>query len=251
MSIYIAVFLGIVQGLTEFLPVSSSGHLILFQHFFKLPEDMLLFNIVLHIATLCAVCVVFRKTIWGLIRHPWNKTNLCLIIATAVTCALVLIFKDLIDRSFTYKILPFSFLATAILLFLTSFVPRGENPVGKKSALIVGLAQGIAVVPGLSRSGTTISTLLASGVQKNAAAEFSFLMSIPVIVASFLLELLSAGGATKLEILPTSIAFIAAVLSGIFAIKFMLVIIRGVKLHYFAAYLVVLSVVCFVLFYII
>jgi undecaprenyl-diphosphatase len=248
MSIFIALFLGIVQGLTEFLPVSSSGHLILFQHIFGLGDDMLLFDIILHVATLCAVVLVFRKTILELIRRPFCKFNWCIVLTTAVTCALVLIFKDMIDKSFTYKILPFSFLATAIILFLTTVIaPKVGGAVGFKSAFVVGVAQGIAVVPGLSRSGTTISALLISGVEKNAAAAYSFLMSIPVIIASLLLEILtikSNGGGANLEILPTSVAFAAAFLSGILAIKFMLSVIKRVKLHWFSVYLVILAAVC-------
>jgi len=200
------------------------------------------------VATLLAVVIVFRKTIWELIRKPFCKFNLCLVLSTAITCGLVLIFKDTIDKTFTYAILPFSFLATAIILFLTSFIKGKGDEVGFKSAMVVGLAQGIAVVPGLSRSGTTISALLMSGVEKTSAATYSFLMSIPIIVASLLLEILTIrgeGGATHLELLPTFVAFIAAFLSGILAIKFMLNIIRRVKLHWFSLYLVVLAVVCF------
>ena len=248
MSIFCALFLGIVQGLTEFLPVSSSGHLILFQHLFGLGGDMLLFDIILHVATLLAVVIVFRKTILDLIKKPFCKFNWCLVISTVITCTLVLVFKDAIDKTFTYAILPFSFLATAIILFLTTFIHAPKNPVGFKSAMIVGLSQGIAVVPGLSRSGTTISALLLSGTEKTAAATYSFLMSIPIIVASLLLEILTIrgeGGVLNLDLIPTAVAFVAAFLSGILAIKFMLGIIKRVKLHWFSLYLVILAGVCF------
>lgn len=253
MSIIVAIFLGVVQGLTEFLPVSSSGHLILFQHIFNMDGDLLMFNIILHIATLVAVCFVFRGQICALVRHPFKKTNACLVIATAITCGMVVIFKDIIDRTFTYKILPFSFLATAIILFLTNFIPRNDREVGIKTSIAVGIAQGIAVIPGLSRSGTTISTILATGVKRESAATFSFLMSIPVIIASFLYEIIGAVtsgdiGAIIPPIIPTALAFVAAVISGIFAIKIMLRVIQNVKLHWFSLYLVILAVVCFVVF---
>jgi len=253
MSIFIALVLGIVQGLTEFLPVSSSGHLILLQHVFELPSDMLLFNIVLHIATLCAVLIMFRKKIWQLVRHPWNKTNLCLVISTAITCTLVVLFKDLIDRTFHISVLPFAFMATAIILFMTSFVggqsskPKllgTPNHVTYQSAIFVGIAQAIAVVPGLSRSGTTISTLLFTGTKREQAAEFSFLMSIPIIIASFAYELMDVGSNIAIDIVPTAVAFVAALLSGIIAIKFMLAIIRRVKFHWFSYYLVILAMIC-------
>lgn len=236
--------LGIIQGLTEFLPVSSSGHLILFQKLFGLDGDLLLFNIILHIATLCAVVIVFRKRIWQLIRHPLNKTNLYLLIATAITCTLVIIFKNTIDRTLTHKILPVTFMITAIILFATTFVKPKEKNIGYTSAIASGLAQAIAVIPGLSRSGLTISANLATGIKRESAAEFSFLMSIPIIIASLVYELIDTGEKLSLEILPTSAAFLAALLSGIFAIKIMLHIVKKVKLYWFSIYLIALAFVC-------
>lgn len=246
------LFLGIIQGLTEFLPVSSSGHLILFQHFLNLPSDMLFFNIILHLATLLAVVIVFRKTIWQLVRHPFNKLNLYLVISTAITCGLVVLFKEYIDKTFTYKILPITFLVTAIILFTTTFVTNNDkaHEVTGPAATVVGVAQFFAVTPGLSRSGTTISTLLFTGVKREKAADYSFLMSIPVIIASFLYELLDVGTAPAFDVWPTIAAFIAAVISGILAIKFMLRIIQNVKLHWFSLYLVILAIVCGILFYV-
>jgi undecaprenyl-diphosphatase len=174
-SILLALFLGIVQGLAEFLPISSSGHLILFQHIFKLPEDMLLFDIILHVATLVAVVIVFHKKIWQLVRHPFNKTNLYLIITTVITCTLVLVFKDWIDKAFNYRILPFTFMITAMILWSTSLCRGGREShrekIGGAAAVVGGVAQGLAVVPGLSRSGTTISALLHTGVERKEAAE--------------------------------------------------------------------------------
>ena len=248
MSIFLALFLGIIQGFTEFLPVSSSGHLILFQHLFKMPEDMLLFNIILHIATLLAVVIVFRGTIWQLVKKPLNKINLCLLLSTIITCGLVVLFKDMIDRTITYKILPITFLITAIVLFSTTFIKPRDRTVEYTSAAMVGVAQFVAVIPGISRSGATISTLLASGIKKEKAAEFSFLMSIPIILASFTYEIINVSTVQTvptIDIVPTIVAFIAATISGIIAIKFMLKIIQRVKLHWFSLYLIILSVVCF------
>jgi undecaprenyl-diphosphatase len=244
MSILLALFLGIVQGLTEFLPVSSSGHLILFQHLFGLPEDMLMFNIILHVATLLAVVICFHKKIWQLVRRPFNKTNAYLIIATAVTCTLVVLFKDFIDSTFTYKVLPFTFMVTAVVLVIASIAKQSQGSVRAPSALLVGLTQFIAVIPGISRSGTTISTLLATGVKREDAAEFSFLMSIPIIIASFAYELLNVNGNVAVDVLPTAVAFIAALVSGVLAIKFMLGIIRRAGLYWFSIYLIALSLFC-------
>jgi len=250
-SILLSIFLGIVQGVTEFLPVSSSGHLILFQHLFDMPEDMLFFNIILHIATLLAVVIVFRKKIWQLVRHPWNKTNLLLLISTAVTVSFVLVFKDFIDSTFSYRVLPITFLVTAIILYLATLIKPRERDINHKSAFLVGFTQFIAVIPGISRSGTTISTLLATGVKREQAAEFSFLMSIPIIIASFVYESMRMGSDTTIHVFPTIAAFIAALVSGVFAIKFMLRVIQKVKLHWFSLYLVILSILCFVLFYLV
>ena len=203
-----------------------------------------MFTIILHIATLLAVLIVFRKRIWQLVRHPFNKTNYCLLTATILTCTFVILFKDFIDKTFTVKILPLAFIVTAIVLCIATMVRSKENDVTYKSAVTVGIMQGIAVIPGLSRSGMTISTLLIAGTKRETAAEFSFLMSVPIILASLVYELVSAKEKLALEILPTSIAFVTALASGILAIKFMLHVIRRVKLHWFSLYLCVLAFIC-------
>ncbi|MCL2755459.1 MAG: undecaprenyl-diphosphate phosphatase [Firmicutes bacterium] len=255
MNIFIAIFLGIVQGFTEFLPVSSSGHLILFQHIFNLGDDLLLFNILLHIATLLAVLFVFRKRIWELVKNPLNKTNLALVLATIVTVGFVLVFKDFIDQTMGANVLPITFMITAILLFSTTFIEPSKSlvpnkPITYTSALFTGLAQGIAVVPGFSRSGFTISTALFTGTNRERAAEFSFLMSIPIIIAALIYELISNPSPSLGNPVPLVLAFIAALVSGIFAIKFMLNIIKKVKLYWFSLYLVILSIVTIFLLYI-
>jgi undecaprenyl-diphosphatase len=244
MTIWIAILLGLVQGLTEFLPVSSSGHLILFQHFLGIDGDMMLFNIILHIATLTAVVVVFRKKIWSLVKQPFCKTNLALLLATVITCAMVFVFKDLIDRSFTHRILPITFLITATLLFATTLLAKGAREVGYKTSALAGFIQGIAVIPGISRSGSTIAACLSTGTKREAAAEFSFLMSIPIIVASFVYELISGGGVV-LNVSPIALicAFVAALVSGVLAIKIMLRVVKNVKLYWFSMYLVILAIV--------
>lgn len=248
MAWYVAIFLGLLQGLTEFLPVSSSGHLLMVQHFLNMPENMLMFNIMLHLATLTAVVIVFRNKIWSLIRKPFCRTNLCLLVATAITCTFVLLFKGPIDAVLTYKVLPVTFLITAIMLFLTSFVSatagsKQRNPFPNcYGSAVAGLAQGIAVAPGISRSGATIAACLFMGAKREDAAEFSFLMSIPIIIASFLYELIGNSAPISVEILPLGLAFVAALISGIIAIKIMLTIVRRVKLYWFSAYLAALSI---------
>lgn len=254
MSILLALFLGLVQGLTEFLPVSSSGHLILAQHLLNMPEDLLLFNILLHIATLLAVMIVFYKRIWNLVRHPIQPTNLYLIIATAITVGFVLLFNDLIEGTFTPRVLPITFLITATLLYSTTFfgdkstpdIPapfKVKKPLTLTTAVAAGLAQSIAVIPGFSRSGFTITAALATGTKRERAAEFSFLMSIPIIIAALVYELISNPAPTIPSAGPMIIAFLAALVSGIFAIRFMLHIVKKIKLGWFSLYLVILSIV--------
>jgi len=253
MAIWVAIVLGLVQGLTEFLPVSSSGHLLLFQRFFGLDDSPLLFDIILHIATLCAVIVVFRKKIWQLIRNPFQKTNYCLLIATAITCTMVLVvhLAGWTDAMRDYRILPITFLVTAIVLFAVTMLPRKkEGSPGYKTGIIAGIAQGIAIIPGISRSGSTIAASLATGVKREEAAEFAFLMSIPIIVASFVFEIISSPGDIALmSFWPIAFGFIAALVSGIFAIKIMLKIVQKIKLYWFSIYLVILSVVLMFVFY--
>ena len=250
------MFLGLVQGLTEFLPVSSSGHLILFQRVFGIESDMIMFNIMLHIATLLAVLFVFRKRIWQLMKNPFQQTTYVLLLATVITVSFVLAFHDFIESTFTASILPISFMITAIVLFSTTFIPKrvgadGNQPSGRLpssptyfSGAMTGLAQGLAVVPGFSRSGFTIATAMATGTRRESAAEFSFLMSIPIIIAALVFEVVSSGGVTmSVNWLQMSLAFVVALVSGIFAIKFMLAIVREVKLYWFSLYLVVLAII--------
>jgi undecaprenyl-diphosphatase len=240
-----AVFLGLVQGIAEFLPISSSGHLMLLEHYLNIGDGGLLFNIILHIATLLAVCAVYHKKIWGLMRRPFCKYNLMLVIATVITCAFVLIFKDIIDASFNVYFLPFAFIITAVVLLLPAVIkPRANNKTILQS-VVMGLAQGLAVVPGWSRSGFTITAGQLSGMDKSDSADFSFLMSVPIIIASLLYEVVSGGEIAAIGAGNIIIAFVAAFVSGIVAIKFMLNIIRKIDLRWFSVYLFVLGAFLF------
>lgn len=236
-----AVFLGLVQGIAEFLPVSSSGHLMLFERWFGIAGGGLLFNIILHIATLFAVCAVYYKKIWLLIRRPFCKYNAMLLTATAITCAFVLLFKDIIDRAFDYRFLPFAFITTAAVLLLPAVIKPKAGSGGWRSVIAMGLAQGLAVVPGFSRSGFTIAAGQLCGTEKTESADFSFLMSVPIIAASLLYEIMSGGQVGSVGVGVIIIAFISAFVSGIIAVKFMLSVIRKVDLRWFAVYLLALG----------
>jgi undecaprenyl-diphosphatase len=250
MAWWTAVFLGIVQGLAEFLPISSSGHLMLFEHLFGVTDGGLLFNIILHIATLLAIAAVYYKRIWALAKKPFCKYNLMLILATAITCAFVLLFKDTIDKTFNVGFLPFAFILTAAVLLLPSIIkPRVKGELGWGAAIASGFAQGLAVVPGFSRSGFTITAGQLSGADKTEAADFSFLMSIPIIAASLLFTIISGGEIVSVGITNIIIAFVSAFVSGIFAIKFMLSVVKKIDLKWFSLYLFVIGAFLFVLFF--
>ena len=237
MAWYTAVFLGLVQGLAEFLPISSSGHLLLFEHWFGITEGGLLLTLILHLATLLAVVVVYRRRLWQLIRHPWNRETLALGLATVLTCGIVLVCHDVIDHLFTVAALPYTFLVCGVYLLLPTILKPKTNGHRYRQAVAMGLAQGVAVVPGLSRSGMTITTGRLSGMTAAEATDFSFLMSLPIILASLVYELLRGGSLQAIGVGSVLVAFVTAFVAGICAIKFMLNLTRKIDLRWFAVYL--------------
>ncbi len=250
MQTFLALFLlGLIQGLTEFLPVSSSGHLVLFSKLFGIEESLFL-SILLHCATLLSIVVVFYKDVWNMIRHPLSKQTMQIAVATVPTCVIVLILMPIIKQSFAGGLLPICFLVSAILLFVAEILSkkRSVKRLDFKIAFIMGVAQGFAVFPGISRSGTTISAGLLAGSEKQEVSKFSFLMSIPIILLSLLMELYEVfvgGVSISLEVLPTILSFIAAFLIGVFAIKIMMKITANSNLKWFSLYLIVIAIVSF------
>jgi len=252
MTWYAAIFLGLVQGLAEFLPISSSGHLLLFESLFGITDGGLLLTVLLHLATLLAVVVVYRQRLWTLIRHPWNLETARLGLATVITCVIVLVFHDVIDRLFTLAALPYAFIVAGLYLAVPTvwdWCHRKSTPralVNQPArpwwqAALMGVAQGVAVVPGLSRSGLTITTGRLSGMNGAEATDFSFLMSIPIILASLLYELLRGGTVEALGVGNILLAFVTAFIAGIAAIKLMLNLTRKIDLRWFALYLLLLG----------
>ena len=252
MSIFLVLFfMGLVQGLTEFLPVSSSGHLVLLSNIFGV-EESLFISIILHIATLLSICVVFWRDILKLIKFPFSKDTIMLVVATIPTCIIALVFMPLIKASFGGNFLPISFLITAILLVVTELFTKNKKEFSYKTAIIMGIAQGFAVFPGISRSGSTICAGILAGGDKKECTKFSFLMSIPIILLSLIMEIyegISGGIAISYPISAIIIAFIIAFSSGIFAIKFMMKLTEKGKLWWFSCYLLLLSVVTFFVMY--
>lgn len=250
MIIYILV-LAVVQGLTEFLPVSSSGHLVLLNKFFGIESDFLLLSIILHVATLFAVLIVLRKSVYEIVRHPFGQLGKRLIVATLPTILIVVIFKKFFDASFDGRYLPICFMITAGIIVLSEFLSRKAkniNDVGYKNSIVMGIAQGFAVLPGISRSGSTICAGIASGVSREKSAQFSFLMSVPIILASMVLEIIeyaSTGTAMGLLWYEIILGFFVAFIVGLLSVKFMLNLVQKHSLIPFAIYLVIISIVSF------
>ena len=265
--IWKSVVLGLVQGLTEFLPVSSSGHLAFFQNVLRVDAGNAQFiSLVLHLGTLVAVCVIFYKDIIALFKKPF-KTLLYLVIATipAAVFGVVASLLDIDDYFYSGEfagiLLAVCFLATAVVLFVTeSLAKKRENtlPLCYKTIIPMGLAQAVAVLPGISRSGSTICAGTLAGGKSEDVAKFSFLMSIPVILGGFLLELamglydgsiqhdFAVNGGTEYGF-AIALGFITSALAGLFAIKIMLKAIKKANYKWFSLYLVLLSITCVVL----
>lgn len=249
MNMLEAIILGVVQGIAEFLPISSSGHLVLFQKLFGIDEPGMLFDVILHIGTLIPIMVVYWSDIWELIKKPFQKYVYMLIIATLPAVFVGLFFEDYIDALFaTGQLLGFGFLFTGIMLMYADKKTTGqktEEDMTYADALFIGCMQGIAVMPAVSRSGSTISGALFRNINRESAAKFSFLMSIPVIGGALLLQILDiAKGDVVLEqinYLNYFVGFVASTVSGYFAIRFMLDVIKKAKLKYFSYYVFVLA----------
>ena len=265
MAVWIILILGLVQGASEFLPISSSGHLVVFYNVFNVHDNTILLSIVLHVATLLSVLFCYWKDVVLLIKNPFCKTNKLLVCATIPTVILALIFKKFVEESFGGGFVIVGFLITAVVLIVTQlitnkqqnhtlcatnggFVSKSDSitnlQISFKQALVIGVAQGIAVFPGISRSGSTIAMGLISGVKKSDAADFSFLLSIPIILGGLLFELVDVfSGKASLNIswFNLSVGFIDSFLSGLICVKLMIKFVKNKKLTWFSLYLILLS----------
>ncbi len=246
MGVWVAIFLGIIQGLTEFLPVSSSGHLVLFQKIFGLNIDCLFFDIVVHLGTLLAVVVVYHKSILEILKHPFCEKAQKLVLATIPTVVIAILFKDIFKNSFGGDFLFVGFFVTAIIMFVASYSCKNNYQYKSLTfggSVIMGIFQGLAIFPGVSRSGSTITSALVQGVRRNESAEFSFLMSIPAILGSLVFELFDIGKASlNIPFASLVAGFVFSAVSGYIAIKFMLKVIKKAKFFWFGIYLVLLSI---------
>ena len=259
MSIVQALLLGAVQGATEFLPVSSSGHLAVLKAVMEISDVPILFDVILHLATLIVVIFVFRQRIRGILRSiaRWiarragetDAENLRLtwviLVATVVT-AIIGLGVGKLDIGASPRVVSALFIVTGFILIGSRFFrgARDYREIGLRDGLFVGLSQGLGVFPGISRSGITITAGLASGLNREKAGEFAFLVSIPAILGAFILTVRDAGELSEsVGSLALAVGFVAALIVGIGALTVLLRLVRSGKLFYFALYLIPLGIV--------
>lgn len=279
MTLIQSVLLGILQGIAEFLPISSSGHLAVVQNLFGLDDIPLLYDIFLHLATLLAVCIYFRKSIWKLLKvfgrlitrraapaevdendilcgteERGRKTIVALIVSTIIT-GVIGVFTSKLIPELSIKFTCAGFLVTACMLIFSSLiekksvanaesVPKSENKgISVSQAAVIGFMQGIGTLPGISRSGSTIAGAQVCGVERGAAGEYSFLVSIFAILGAFVLELKDIKEVSSSVGVGTLIAgCVSAFVFGYFALACLMKIIKKGKLEWFAVYLVPLGI---------
>lgn len=261
MSILQAGILGLVQGLAEFLPISSSGHLILARAVMGISDEVastgafMMLDVLLHAGTLLAVLVVFWKDWWAILKNPFkSKTLLLLFIASLPALLAVVLLGDIIDSFFTGWFLGVSFLITAVFMLIAERASQraakwAEHPEGKH-AVVMGLMQAVALLPGVSRSGSTLMGGVSSGLNRKSAAKFSFMMSAPAILGSLVFEgkeAIEQGYLQQLALMPTIVGVVIAAVSGYLAIRFMLRLINKVSLNWFALYMALLGLVILLL----
>ncbi len=263
-----AIILGLVQGLAEFLPISSSGHLALLQDLFHVDaEKVLLFAVLLHLGTLVSVFIVYWKDIWELLvelvitikdlctgkglrldERPIRKLGIMIIVATIPTAIIGLLLNDFFEGLYTSMVaVGVGFLITGVIMFLAekmSSANKGIEKMNFRNAIFIGLLQGVAIYPGISRSGSTLVGGLTTGLKREFAVKFAFLISIPSILGSVILELPDAikAGTDPSLMGPIVAGVVVAAISGLFAIKTMIKIVSNKKLSYFSYYVWILGV---------
>ncbi len=257
-----SIVLGIIQGLTEFLPVSSSGHLELAKFFLgddSVAEESMMMTVSLHAATALSTLLIFRRDVGeifrGLFKFKWNEEfafSLKIILSMIPAALVGLIFEEQIEQLFNKQVLLVGgmLIITGLLLYLADRARNTEKKVSYSNALIIGLAQAVAILPGISRSGATISTSVLLGIDRERAARFSFLMVVPLILGKMAKDLMD-GNLTQssVDAVPLAAGFIAAFITGALACVWMIKLVKRSKLTYFSIYCFVVAFIVIVLFY--
>ena len=267
-----AIVLGLVQGLSEFLPISSSGHLALLQNLFEINEDkVIFFAVLLHIGTLVSIFVVYHKDIYALIKElfllfkdlftgkglrieekPIRKLGIMIIVSSIPTAIMGLFFSDYIDKIFgSLTVIAICWIITGFILLFSEKLKNNKKEIeGMKyrNAIFIGICQGLAIMPGISRSGSTIVGSLVTGLKREFAVEFAFLISIPAILGSAILEFPKAikAGIEPSTIGPMIVGFLVAAISGYFAITTMIKIVSKQKMRYFSYYVWIIGLGTFI-----
>lgn len=255
-----SIILGIIQGLTEFLPVSSSGHLELAKYFLGTDftgNESLTMSVVLHIGTALSTVFVFRKEILslfeGVFKKGWNedKKLMIQIIISMIPAAIIgFFFEKDIEQLFSGKIFFVSsmLIVTGILLYISEYGLKKERDISHRDSLIIGIAQAVAILPGISRSGSTISTSVLLGIKKEKAAFFSFIMVLPLILGKMVKDLMD-GSYVETTVSQVSLifGFLAAFITGIIACKWMITLVKNSKLRYFAWYCIIVGITTIIL----
>jgi undecaprenyl-diphosphatase len=258
MNLFEALFLGLLQGVTEFLPVSSSGHLVIAQSLIKnFKEPSLLFDTILHFATFCSVLIYFRRKISTLIKafmgfflykyrvtYYDNKRFLWAIFTASIPTAIIGLFlKKYSETIFNTPIYAgYGLIITSLLLYISDKF-KGRYPVDPSKGFIVGIVQGIAVIPGISRSGSTIAASLMTGIKREEAVEFSFLMALPAVFGATLLQVKDITKIENEQILIYIFSAFVAFISAFFAIHFMIQFVKRAKMIYFSLYCLILGII--------
>ncbi|MCR5145679.1 MAG: undecaprenyl-diphosphate phosphatase [Lachnospiraceae bacterium] len=288
MSIFEAIIMGLIQGLTEFLPVSSSGHLALFKILFGIESETgLFFDILLHVGTLCAIFIAFYKDIFAMLRqgfalvfdvicnffifiinifskdkkcyrkvinNSYRKFVLLVLVSTIPTAIIGLLFDDYIEQASTILIVPaVCLIVTGILLFISDKITntyKTPKTTSTGNALFIGICQGFATLPGLSRSGTTITACLACGFNRKYAVKYSFIMSIPAILGAAILEIkdVAISEIPTNEIINYLVGMVVAAVVGFICIKAMLLIVRKQKFKFFSIYCICVGLLSIVIY---
>ena len=282
MSLWEAILMGIIQGITEFLPVSSSGHLALFKIIFNMKDTGLLFDVLLHFGTLMAVFVVYRKDIWKmvcegfaiirdfflnvgilfqrvfahkdikyhrLICNGYRKFVMLVIVSTIPTGIIGILASDLIEKASTILLVPgICLIITSVLLFVADRCKDGDKTpknVSYLNAVVIGICQGIATLPGISRSGTTSTAGLLSGFNRKFAVKYSFIMSIPAILGSVVLELsdVAKQSVTQMEWVYYLVGTLVSAIVGYICIKVMLYVVKQKKFMGFSIYCLIVGII--------
>lgn len=267
-----AIVLGLVQGLSEFLPISSSGHLAVLQSLFEINEDkVIFFAVLLHIGTLVSIFVVYHKDIYALIKElfllfkdiftgkglrikerPIRKLGIMIIVSSIPTAIMGILFSDYIDKIFgSLTVIAICWIITGFILLFSEKLKNNKKEIESmkyRNAIFIGICQGLAIMPGISRSGSTIVGSLVTGLKREFAVEFAFLISIPAILGSAILEFPKAikAGIEPSTIGPMIVGFLVAAISGYFAITTMIKIVSKHKMRYFSYYVWIIGLGTFI-----